>query len=163
VFTNKSIPVTCRSLASLHAAGLIPDNLGVLKIDTEGNDLRVLRGLGPVRSDVIICEFFTSGVYAGWTDAEPLGLVNQARQSGNPHCVAIRRRGTAELISLNPDRFTDQEWGNLVFMTDSVLAAARKGIAQHIVDIENRLFRQLEAVQAKPKRRWFSRRASAEP
>src|SRR5581483_6237029 len=74
---SKSIEVTCRSLASLHAEGSVEKNIGVLKIDTEGNDLRVLCGLGSVRADVLMCEFFTEGIYNGWTDANPNRLINK--------------------------------------------------------------------------------------
>lgn len=43
---SKSFEVECRSLQSLAKRGEIPLNLGVLKTDTEGNDLNVLRGVG---------------------------------------------------------------------------------------------------------------------
>jgi FkbM family methyltransferase len=42
---NKSFEVECRSIESLVKQGQISSELGILKTDTEGNDLNVLKGL----------------------------------------------------------------------------------------------------------------------
>jgi len=126
----------------------------VLKIDTEGNDLRVLRGLGPVRADIVLCEFFTKGIYAGWSEAEPTGLIAEARQLGYPWWLAVRRRGTAELVTLCPVAFTEREWGNLVFLTEPVFRAVRQHLGQLVAEAENRLFASLEQAGSPKRRRW---------
>jgi FkbM family methyltransferase len=64
VFTS-TIPVTVRTLASLHAAGHLPPNVGVVKIDTEGFDLEVIRGMDSHRYPVVVAEY--------WDQATPFG------------------------------------------------------------------------------------------
>ncbi|MDB6110760.1 MAG: hypothetical protein JWR69_2510 [Pedosphaera sp.] len=155
VHHRQTVPVVCRSLASLHAEGLVERELGVLKIDTEGNDLRVLRGLGPVRADVVLCEFFTKGIYNGWTEAEPLGLIQFARQLGYHHWVAVRRRGPAELLSLNSLDFTEKEWGNLIFIAEPVFQAGWTAVSRVIAGSDDKLFSQLENGSKSKRRRWL--------
>ncbi len=152
---QQKVPVTCRSLASLSAEGLIEPALGVLKIDTEGNDLRVLRGLGPVRADIILCEFFTKGLYNGWSEAEPTGLIAEAQKLGYSWWLAVRRRAAAELVSLCPVEFTQREWGNLLFLTDQVFHAARQHIGHFVAEAENQLFNSLEQIGTPKRRRWL--------
>ncbi len=151
---RQKLPVVCRSLASLHADGLVEKSLGVLKIDTEGNDLRVLRGLGPVRADVIICEFFTAGIYNGWTDAEPTGLIRQAQELGYHRWLAVRRRGPSELVTLDPLTFTEKEWGNLFFIKDSAFQAGWPAASRILAEVEDRLFAKLEAASTRKRHRW---------
>lgn len=57
------IMVECRSLESLLQSGEIDGSIGLLKIDTEGNELRVLKGMGLMRPELILCEFVPPGVY----------------------------------------------------------------------------------------------------
>jgi FkbM family methyltransferase len=64
VFTS-TVPVTVRTLASLHAAGHLPANVGVVKIDTEGFDLEVIRGMESHRYPVVVAEY--------WDQATPFG------------------------------------------------------------------------------------------
>jgi FkbM family methyltransferase len=156
VHHKKEIPVICRSLASLHAEGVIPQALGVLKIDTEGNDLRVLRGLGPVQADVIICEFFSRGVYNGWTEAEPAGLIDYARKLGFNQWLAVRRRGDVEMISINPIAFTEKEWGNLFFIKDKPFADSQAALASVIGASDQTLFARLEGKPKSRSRKWLN-------
>jgi FkbM family methyltransferase len=155
---TKSLPVTCRSLASLHTEGILEREIGVLKIDTEGNDLRVVQGLGPVRADLMICEFFTEGIYSGWTEAQPMGLIAEAQKLGYPHWLAVRRRGAAEVVSWSPLAFTKQEWGNLLFFTPAVFNAAWPALSQVVAQCDERLFTSIEASHAPKRRSWFSRK-----
>jgi FkbM family methyltransferase len=46
---SRSMRVECRSLESLVAEGVLPAAVGILKTDTEGHDVGVLRGLGAMR------------------------------------------------------------------------------------------------------------------
>ena len=155
VHHTQSWPVVCRSLASLQAEGLVDSELGVLKIDTEGNDLRVLRGLGPVHAEVMMCEFFTPGIYNGWSEAEPLGLIEEARRQGFAHWLAVKRRQSAEIISLNPLAFGRQEWGNLLFLRDAVFQSAWPALSAIVAAAEEKLFSQLEAAPARRRGKWL--------
>ena len=153
---TKTLRVTCRSLSSLLAEGVVGPEPGILKIDTEGNDLRVLRGLGPIRADVILCEFFTQGIYNGWKEAEPARLIEEGRKLGYSHWLAIRRRGENELISLNPLSFTEKEWGNLIFVREPVFSAAWPALSSVIADRENQFFLKSEHVAPPKRKRWYA-------
>lgn len=153
---TQTLAVTCRSLASLLAEGVVGPQPGILKIDTEGNDLRVLRGLGPMQPDVIVCEFFTAGVYNGWSDANPVGLIEEGQKLGYARWLAVRRRGENELISLNPLRFTEKEWGNLIFMREPVFAAAWPALSAAIAARENQFFLKSEKGAQPKRKRWYT-------
>lgn len=133
VHHNRSISVMCRSLGSLLADGLIPTHVGILKIDTEGNDLQVLRGMGSLEADLVMVEYFTEGIYDGWRDASPLKLIVQAEALGYGHCLAIRRDlNGLEQITYQPLVFSHGEWGNLIFMRHMSYARLREALAEKL-------------------------------
>ncbi|HWA10149.1 MAG TPA: FkbM family methyltransferase [Opitutaceae bacterium] len=142
---QRAIDVPCRSLASLAAAGEIPTEIGILKTDTEGNDLAVMQGLGPVQAEVLICEFFTEGLYRGWDEAHPRGLIARAEQLGFSQYVAIKRWEGQELVSLKPAVFLPRQWGNLVFMRLKVFRDATEAVQKIVAASERRLFESVAA------------------
>jgi len=123
---SKEIPVDCRSLDSLVKGGEIPSDVGVLKIDTEGNDLKVLLGLGNLRPEVILCEYVPKEVYPEWEFSFPEKLVPYAKTLGYDVVLAVQRRAgsESEIVRLNPDSFTPQDWGNLIFITKDLFLRA---------------------------------------
>lgn len=123
---GRSLEVCRRSLGSLLASREIEAEIGLLKIDTEGNDLRVLEGLGPLRPELVMCEFVPPSVYPRWPLSFAEKLVAEAKNLGYRHHVAIQRtHGVGgECIRLAPVGFTADDWGNLLFMRDDVFAAA---------------------------------------
>ncbi len=66
-----TVPV--KSLASLHQSGAIPGDISLVKIDTEGLDLEVVRGMGDFRYPVVAAEF--------WDKETPFG------QAGVPYTL----------------------------------------------------------------------------
>lgn len=122
---SKKIPVECRSLASLVAEGLIPPACGILKIDTEGNDLKVLRGLGNFRPEIIVCEFVTPEVYPEWDLAFARNLIPFARSIGYANHLTISRsyKTGEEFIKFNPGELHTEEWGNILFFNDECFGA----------------------------------------
>ena len=122
------VPVTCRSLQSLVAEGVIEPAVGILKIDTEGNDLNVIRGMGSLEAEVLMCEFAAEGLYAGWEGIRPGRLIEEAEKRGFAHCLAVIRRGASERVSWSPTEFAEGDWGNLVFMNDDVYRKCREEI-----------------------------------
>lgn len=117
---QKSIPVTCRSLDSLVAEKIVPQIVGILKTDTEGNDLRVLQGMSKLSAEIIMCEFFTKGLYSGWEQATPEGLIAEAKRKGFGEYIAIIRHGQDEIIAYKPTLFLERQWGNLIFFKDEL-------------------------------------------
>lgn len=140
VHHTRAIDVQCRSLASLAEAGEIPTEIGILKTDTEGNDLAVMQGLGPVQAEVLICEFFTEGLYAGWEEAHPRGLIARAEQLGFSQYIAIKRWEGQELVSLKPAVFLPKQWGNLMFIRLRVFKDAAESLQKIVAASEQRLF-----------------------
>lgn len=133
---TKEIPVSCRSLQSLVKSGELPGECGVLKVDTEGNDLNVLKGLGELRPEVIVCEFVPPSVYPGWELAFASRLVPYAAELGYSNFLAIcRTHGVeGEQLLLNADSLGENDWGNLVFFRQDCFDAVREGLAAFITD-----------------------------
>ncbi|QIF00136.1 FkbM family methyltransferase [Roseimicrobium sp. ORNL1] len=121
----EGVPVACRSLESLAREGTIEAQVGILKVDTEGNDLRVLEGMGPVRAEVLMCEFVTPRLYPDWICSFPEGLMAAAKAMGYGHCLAVSRFDEHEIVEVDPVHFVDGEWGNLIFTSKGLLDDAR--------------------------------------
>jgi FkbM family methyltransferase len=120
---TRTVRVVCRSLGSLVGEGALPARIGLLKIDTEGNDLRVMQGLPPLKAQVLMAEYFTEGLYAGWIDAAPEKLMAMAGSLGYTHCIAVRRRVNGpEWVTYQPLAFLPGEWGNLIFIESGLFA-----------------------------------------
>jgi FkbM family methyltransferase len=124
---GEALTVPMRSLASLIGEGAIPANAAVLKIDTEGADLEVIRGAGEARFSVVLMEF--------WERQHPFGraghgdlttLVGEMRQRGYPwHLVIYRVDMTGELGCVcNVRNPPATSWGNAVFFRDFALFGA---------------------------------------
>jgi FkbM family methyltransferase len=138
---QKEIPVVCRSLGSLLHEGIIRKDTGILKIDTEGNDLQVIQGMAGVLPQVLICEFFTQGLYAGWSAAEPEGLIAEVKNTlGYDHYLAVKRLENFELISFGPAVFLEKQWGNLIFINNELYRLAFKELQQAVISSERHIF-----------------------
>jgi FkbM family methyltransferase len=121
-----SVPVTTRSLASLAEAGEIPRHIGLLKIDAEGSDAEILRGASGLEAELVMVEFWgyipgSSGECPYTLDelrglVAPLGLSRFLFVRHGPRHVSIGRWDEADAAT--------GEWGNLVFMADSLVSAA---------------------------------------
>ncbi len=122
---KKVATVCCRSLNSLLQEGVIDQRIGILKIDTEGNDLNVLKGMTDVKPEIIMCEFFMPGVYQGWELGHPSGLIEEAKKLGFNHYIAIKRFDEYEMCSINSNTFVDEQWGNLIFIADNIYEATK--------------------------------------
>jgi FkbM family methyltransferase len=119
---SETVDVARRSLGSMVQTGELPAEATIVKIDTEGHDLSVVRGMGDLACDVVMVEH--------WSDL-PLGLgvcpwpleemVEELRRRAFSHFVYIAHRG--EFVSLEWDgaRVDRGEMGNLVFVHDHVL------------------------------------------
>ena len=144
---GRSIDVDCRALETLTKEGVINTHVGLIKTDTEGNDLNVIRGMGPLTAEVLMCEFFTGGLYSGWQDAQPERLIAEAVRKGFGRYVAVKRRADSELVTLSPSCFVDRQWGNLIFMTEEVYRRAEKEIQEVMRAKEEALFSELEMLR----------------
>ena len=137
---QRSIQITCRNLQSLFQEGVIDKNIGVLKIDTEGNDLQVLKGMGEVNPEVLICEFFTTGLYAGWEQSNPRGVIAEAEKLGFTYYLAVKRFKDFELVSFSPAVFCEQQWGNLIFLKKEIYRQTFQELQKIVLRSEQSLF-----------------------
>lgn len=140
---QQSIQVTCRSLNSLCHEKFIDQCIGIIKTDTEGNDLHVLQGMTEIDAEMLVCEFFMSGVYSGWTQGNPLNLINQAKELGFSHYVTVKRMNFYEIISLDNPVFVEKQWGNLIFLKNHIFEKASSQLIELISKKESQFLETL--------------------
>jgi FkbM family methyltransferase len=145
---SRKLRVTCRSISSLALEGIVPDPLGVLKTDTEGNDLAVLKGMGSLRPELAICEFFTEELYHGWGDARPELAIELMASLGYRRVVAVKRLDELEYCAASPMGFLPRQWGNLFFFSDSLYDAAESAIARFLGEAEARFIGAMQSIAA---------------
>jgi FkbM family methyltransferase len=125
-FTS-TVLVKVNTLKNLHQSGLVPEDISLVKIDTEGFDLEVIRGMGDYRYPVVGAEF--------WDRQIPFGrsgllytlesLVGEMRSLGYSwHVVLYRIWGQNHTAYYgNHARSVPHSWGNVVFFRDYQLFA----------------------------------------
>lgn len=114
------IPVQVRSLDSLVADGSLPAEVGILKIDTEGNDFNVLQGMGRLKSAVVMIECWDNlPETVGQLPYKLSQVVPFMQQRGYNHFAYIYRNGDFEGVRVNDPRTHSGDWGNVVFMHNS--------------------------------------------
>lgn len=118
-----AIEVRCRSLDSLVADSSIPGTVGLLKIDTEGADLLVLRGAASIESAVVAVECW-KGLPDSIGDSpyEASELVALLSHRGYHDFVFVKRHDEFESMQVGSARMRDGDWGNLVFIHETVRA-----------------------------------------
>jgi FkbM family methyltransferase len=118
---TRGVDVNCRTLHSLVETRSIPPTFGILKIDTEGNDLAVLRGMGHLTGAIIMAEY--------WDDLpDSIGkcpyqlseLTALLQPLGYSNFVFVKRNDEFEVLQMNNATTFAGDWGNVVFFHDSV-------------------------------------------
>jgi FkbM family methyltransferase len=133
---RQTVTVSRRSLASLIDAGEIPSRVGILKIDTEGHDLAILRGMGALDADVVMVEHWNEMPHGmdrcPWTAGD---LLSELRPRGFAHFAFIVHRG--EFVTLKwDDANVEPGWmGNLMFIHELVI----DDLLPDVVDVAGRL------------------------
>ncbi len=117
-----TISVTVRSLESLHQTNVLPADIGLLKIDTEGYDLEILRGMGQQRYPVVVAEFWDAQLPFGTSDAfnRLEDMVNEMQPKGYHWYLVIYRVWGDENVSFycNYPKSIAKSWGNVFFFQD---------------------------------------------
>jgi FkbM family methyltransferase len=137
------LAVERRSLSSLVEEGKVPSRVGLVKIDTEGHDLAVVRGMGSLEADVVMVEHWTDLPHGlglcPWTPEEMIEAL--ASRGFNHYAFLVHRE---ELITVKWDDATVERgaMGNLVFLHDSALERLMPAIlecaselAEHAVSV----------------------------
>jgi FkbM family methyltransferase len=96
-----------------------------IKVDAEGTDLEVMRGLGSLRPAMLQVEFWDEAMPfsgPGATNRVP-DLVAQARQMGLPWHLVVFRRWGDDRPAFYSGRVgsPEQSWGNVLFFADQAL------------------------------------------
>jgi FkbM family methyltransferase len=119
----ETITVERRSLSSLVAAGELPARVGILKIDTEGHDLAVLRGACAVDADVVMVEHWRElpeGLgRCPWTAEE---IAAELSPRGFEHFAFVVHRGQFITLKWDDGEIERGAMGNLVFLHERVIA-----------------------------------------
>jgi FkbM family methyltransferase len=118
---GSTVEVRVRSLDSLTRAKIIPAGPGLIKIDTEGYDLEVVRGMGDCSSEVLLAEFWDSEMVFGKSGAmnRLSDLVGELRQRGYCwHIVVYRTPDRPISFYSNQSQSVRDSWGNAVFFKD---------------------------------------------
>lgn len=126
-----SITVPVRSLESLHASGELPDDIGLVKIDTEGFDLEVLRGMGSYRYPVVVVEFWDTQFPFGLSEAfnRLPDMVSEMKGKDYHWYLVIYRVWGSDEVSFycNYPKSMEKSWGNVFFFRDhSIFSTACK-------------------------------------
>ena len=118
------LEVRVRSLKSLHESGELPGDVSIVKIDTEGGDLDVIRGMGNTKYAIIMTEFWDAAHY--FSKGE-FGLLAQTvlhlKNRGYPWHIVIYRvfdgmSGSEPRFYCNIDQSVHASWGNAIFFRD---------------------------------------------
>jgi len=121
VFTS-TIPVNVTSLNTLHSSSKIPTEIGLVKIDTEGYDLEVIKGMGEHRYDVVVAEFWDSKFPFGQSNSKNLleDMVKEMKQKDyNWYVVIYRIWGSSDVsYYCNYQYSVENSWGNVFFFRD---------------------------------------------
>ena len=121
VFTD-TISVTVKTLASLHDGEELPKDIGLVKIDTEGFDLEVIKGMGNYRYPVVVAEFWDQNFPFGRSGAmnQLPDLVNAMKERDyHWHLVIYRIWGSSDVsYYCNSAYSLDNSWGNVFFFQD---------------------------------------------
>src|SRR3954452_1003944 len=162
---GESVEVPVRSLTSLSESGDLPARVGVLKIDAEGADADVLRGAAGLSAEVVMVEFW--GDLPDTLGRCPFGLeeVRSLVEQLGPRRFLFARHGRRH-VSLGrwdaADSIED-EWGNLIFVADHLVDAARDALPEIEAALRTRSERiTAEQEEAAPTRLEAIRRVSAE-
>jgi len=117
-----SVLVNVRSLESLHKSHDLPEDIGLVKIDTEGFDLAVLQGMGGYRYSVVVAEFWDSkfpfGVSGAFNELE--SMIQEMRSKGYSWYLIVYRVWGSHNISFycNCPKSVQESWGNVFFFSN---------------------------------------------
>ena len=123
---GRIVQVEARALSSLVENGSLPDRVGILKVDTEGNDVNVLEGLGELSADVIMLEHWIDLPLSlgpcPWTLDDVTALM---RRRGLRDFAFVGHHGEFVLLEWNSASLEEGEMGNLVFFHADTVDALR--------------------------------------
>ncbi len=120
---TQQVNVSVRSLDSLHHSAEIPSEVGLVKIDTEGADLEVIRGMGDRGYPVVVSEYWDASHPFGASSPYKLpDLVKEMRQRQYHWFIVIYHRQLHDAgFYCNVPQSIQGTWGNVFFFQDHAI------------------------------------------
>lgn len=180
VRNSRSITVETASLSDLVQQGTLPREIDFLKVDTEGHDLMVLKGVGDLRPRIIVTEYWDSLPDTSGQNLYTLAdLVRWGHSNGYKSTLVIRRQGAIETLEIGSSWTRPGDWGNIFFFRDAadlariesdllrLAGAAHETNARYVAKLERdgrekeevitHLKSELAAARQKTPETWLSR------
>lgn len=140
------VPVT--TLGALVSDGSVPGHVGVLKVDTEGHDLRVLQGIGALAPELVVVEHWLdlpdSLGPCPWTIGD-LRAVMEPR--GFSEFVFVTHAEIGSWVQWNAVEIVPGDWGNIIFVHDSVLDKVRPVLVAVTATAQRHIVERLRETQ----------------
>jgi FkbM family methyltransferase len=121
---GERVEVKVRMLRSMHDAGEIPTDVSIVKIDTEGGDLEVIRGMGNTKYAIIMTSFWDGAYHFSGGEFGLLApIVLHMRNRGYAWHLVIYRvfhhtHSTEPRYYCNIDQSVRSSWGHALFFRD---------------------------------------------
>jgi FkbM family methyltransferase len=109
------VKIKAVSLNDLIDNGLIPKKVGLLKIDTEGHDLKVIEGASNIESEVICVEFWSDNHPLGKSPSPPEKMIELLKNNGYQNYIIIGHKDENIFLTSENYDFKDNSWGNIFF------------------------------------------------
>ena len=117
-----TVPVAVKRLSDLHHEGIVPPDISLVKIDTEGYDLEVIRGMNDHRYPVVVVEFWD--IHIPFARQGLLyrieNMVGELRRRDYHWYIVLYRIWGQNQIGFfcNHDQSVPNSWGNILFFRD---------------------------------------------
>jgi FkbM family methyltransferase len=126
-----AVLVPVKTLADLHDGNVVPEDVSVVKIDTEGYDLEVIRGMGNRTYPVVGVEYWDTRIPFGKSGLLYTceSMVEEMRRRGYHWYIVIFRVWGQNQTGYycNHDRPVPESWGNIYFFRErEVFSHARE-------------------------------------
>ncbi len=121
LFQN-TVSVPVQRLADLHQNGVVPPEIGLVKIDTEGYDLEVIRGMNDHYHAVVVVEFWDAQIPFANQGLQYTveTMVGEMRDRGYFWYIVLYRVWGQNQTAFfcNHDRPVPNSWGNIFFFRE---------------------------------------------
>jgi FkbM family methyltransferase len=107
--------VKATTLDNLVTEGKLDTHVGLLKIDTEGHDLKVLEAASKLDCSVISVEFWNEGHPLGKSPSPPDQMIELLIERGYRYYIAVAHEPVGDSFYYSSREFSPASWGNIFF------------------------------------------------
>jgi FkbM family methyltransferase len=149
----KQVRVTCRSIGSLVEDGTLPAEVGILKIDSEGYDLEVVRGMGRLSAAVVMVAYWDSLPATGACPYSLQEIGDALAARGYVHALVARCHDGFRVLQLDSLATRRGDRGNAIFVHDGVYPQLAPLLRQAVVEAQTRLLDSARELRRQAQRR----------